>query len=309
MLRVLVYHRVADLMATPTLHPRLISATPAIFARQMRYLAEHYHVVSMAEVLQAIERDIPLPRRAVLLTFDDAYRDFGDVAWPILNRYRLPVTLFVPTGYPPRAESAFWWDRLYHAFACATDTTLRDSPLGALPLATAEQRDTSLRRLQGALKTLPHAEAMAWVEALCATLGETPRRPRSVLTWDELRQLAHEGVTLGAHTQTHPILTQLSPADVRQEVTGAQQDLRREIGRALPIFCYPGGEHDDAVLQVLRDEGFVLAFTTSDGHNDLRAADLLRLCRTNITRRTSAAVFRLRLLRWVTYIDRWRHRA
>ena len=308
MLRVLTYHRVADPRDTPMLHPGMISATPAIFAQQMKYLAKHYRVVSMAEVLQAVEQGAALPRRAVLLTFDDAYHDFGDLAWPILRRYRLPVTLFVPTGYPNRPERAFWWDRLYQAITYTTQTVLRDTPLGLLPLATSEQRHTSLRRLQNALKTMPHPEAVALIEVVCTTLGVAPLLQRSVLTWEELRQLANEGVTLGAHTQTHPVMTQLSPQQVRLEIAGSQQDLRREIGHVWPIFCYPSGHHDEVVLQVLQDEGFVLAFSTLAGHNDLHAVDLLRLRRINITRRSSQPIFRLRLLRVGAYLDMWRRR-
>jgi peptidoglycan/xylan/chitin deacetylase (PgdA/CDA1 family) len=95
---------------------------------------------------------------------------------------------------------------------------------------------------------------------------------------------------------------------IRQEIIGSQQDLHREIGQTLPIFCYPSGHHDDAVRRVLKDEGFVLAFTTLDGQNDLRTVDLLRLRRTNITRRTSRLILRLRLLRLGAYLDMWRHR-
>jgi peptidoglycan/xylan/chitin deacetylase (PgdA/CDA1 family) len=290
------------------LHSGLISATPKTFAEQMGYVARNYHVVSMAEVLQAVVKGTALPRRAVLLTFDDGYHDFGDIAWPILNRYRLPVTLFVPTAYPNRPERAFWWDRLSHAMTYTSHTALCDMPLGVLPLATPKQRYTSLRSLQNYLKTISHSEAMALVDTVCTTLGAEPLCQRSVLTWEELRQLAREGVTLGAHTQTHPIMTQLLPQQIRQEIIGSQQDLHREIGQTLPIFCYPSGHHDDVVLRVLKDEGFVLAFTTLDGQNDLRTADLLRLRRTNITRRTSLPIFRLRLSRIGTYLDMWRHR-
>jgi peptidoglycan/xylan/chitin deacetylase (PgdA/CDA1 family) len=274
----------------------------------MGYVARHYHVVAMAEVLQAVVNGTTLPRRAVLLTFDDAYHDFGDIAWPILSRYQLPVTLFVPTGYPNRPERAFWWDRLYHAITYTPHTILRDTPLGALSLVTPEQRYTSLRSLQNYLKTIPHAEAMTLVDTVCTTLGAEPLCQRSVLTWEELRQLAHEGVTLGAHTQTHPIMTQLLPQQIRQEIIGSHWDLQREIGQTLPIFCYPSGHHDDVVLRVLKDEGFVLAFTTLDGQNDLRVADPLRLRRTNVTRRTSLPIFRLRLMRIGAYLDMWRHR-
>jgi peptidoglycan/xylan/chitin deacetylase (PgdA/CDA1 family) len=150
---------------------------------------------------------------------------------------------------------------------------------------------------------------MALVDEICSNLDGRQVAQKSVLSWEELRQLARDGVTLVAHTRTHPILTQLlSPEQVREEVIGSQIDLQREIGQVLPVFCYPSGAHNDTVVNILKQEGFVMAFTTLDGHNDLHRAHLLRLRRTNITQRTSPLIFRIRLLRWATYADAWRHR-
>lgn len=309
MLRILTYHRVAEPESSPQLNPRMISATPAGFERQMRLLAKNYRAVSMGEVLAALQQSRPLPPRAVLITFDDAYCDFGEIAWPLLKKHRLPVTLFVPTGYPDRPEKSFWWDRLYRAFAQTSKTKCVLAPLGDLPLHTSEALQQSLKQAQNYIKTLAHAEAMALVDRICAQLDSKPDTQKSVLSWPELRQLVNEGVTLGAHTVTHPIMTQLSPEDVRFEIAQSQSDLQREIGTTLPIFCYPSGGHDDSIVALLQENGFRLAFTTLDGQNDLRHADLLRLRRTNITRRTSLPVFRLRLLRGVSMIDAWRHRA
>src|SRR5512138_1997070 len=106
MLRVLTYHRVADPHATPWLNPALVSALPAVFEQQMAYVSRRYAAVSLEEVIDAAVRRIRLPRRAVLITFDDAYRDFGEIAWPILRRHRLPATLFVPTAYPGAPDHA-----------------------------------------------------------------------------------------------------------------------------------------------------------------------------------------------------------
>jgi len=123
-----------------------------------------------------------------------------------------------------------------------------------------------------------------------------------------LRCLAKQGVALGAHTQTHPILTQMTPQEVRNEIRGSQDDLAQEIGNVRPVFSFPSGEYDNGVVAILKEEGFKAAFTTLDGQNDLRIQDPLRLCRTNITRRTTPLIFRLRLWRWVSQIDRLRHR-
>jgi peptidoglycan/xylan/chitin deacetylase (PgdA/CDA1 family) len=307
-LRALTYHRVADLKDSAMLDPRTISATPATFDQHMRYLAGHYQVVSLEEVFDAVEKGTCLPNRAVLITFDDAYCDFTKYAWPILKQFRLPATIFVPTAYPDRPDRALWWDRLHRAFSYTSQTELHPTPIGLLSLGTFEERRRSLQRLQDHVITLPNAEAIALVDEICFKLDSQQIIQKSILSWEELRQLAKEGVTLGAHTQTHPILTQISPKQVREETVGSQQDLRREIGSVLPVFCYPNGDHDELVVSILNEEGFVLAFTTLDGQNDLNSTNLLRLCRTNITRRTSLPILRLRLLSLVSYLDKWRHR-
>src|ERR1051326_2578641 len=90
---VLMYHRVDHPGTHPTLDPRLISATPEAFEQQMQYVSAHQHAVTMAEVLESCRTGSSLPSRSVLITFDDAYCDFAENAWPILKRHRLPATL------------------------------------------------------------------------------------------------------------------------------------------------------------------------------------------------------------------------
>jgi peptidoglycan/xylan/chitin deacetylase (PgdA/CDA1 family) len=153
---------------------------------------------------------------------------------------------------------------------------------------------------------------MEMVERICEKLVSrvdgAPRASR-VLGWEDLRKLAREGVTVAAHTQTHPALTRVSPDDARREIRGSREDLHRQLGTVVPIFSYPFGLHDDRVTELVREEGFEAAVTCIDGQNSPATVDPLRLRRTNITRRTSPFVFRLRLLRPVSVLDRWRHGA
>lgn len=305
LLRALTYHRVDFPGARPALYPGLISATPEAFDQQMKYLADNYRVISVLELLDFCRVGTALPPRSVLLTFDDAYCDFAEHAWPILKRYRLPVTLFVPTAFPDHPERMFWWDRLYQA---VSRTTRRDdlrTPLGRLPLATASQRLRMFRRLKDYVKTLPHREAMVLVEQVCAALGAPEPEP-SVLSWEALRRLAREGVTPGAHTRTHPLMNRVSPEEARAEAAGSLCDLEREIGSAPPIFAYPSGGFSDEVVRVLEREGFALAFTTGRGINDLRTADRLRLRRINVGQRATLPVLRAQLLPWSIVLHRRR---
>jgi len=307
-LRILAYHRVAELRDTPTVDSRTVSATPEGFARHMEHLARFYRVVSMPEVLEAVEKRTPLPKRAVLITFDDAYADFAEIAWPILKQFRLPATMFVPTAYSNQPERAFWWDRLYQAFAATSRTQINVPPLGHLPLVPLDQKRRSLRTIQNHLTTIPDCEAMRLMDSLCAELGPSCVQGGSVLTWNQLRELAREGLTLGSHTRTHAIMTQVTTERMREEVQGSQEDLQREIGACLPIFCYPNGNHNDTVVSVLREQGIRLAFTTLSGPNKLDSLDLLRLRRTIIMPRNTPAIFRLRLLPLGIHLDTWRDR-
>jgi peptidoglycan/xylan/chitin deacetylase (PgdA/CDA1 family) len=93
-LRVLMYHKVNDLpgnrMSVPT----------ALFEEQMAQLAQlGYRVVDLDAVLACYLEGMSLPERAVLVTFDDGYRDTLLSATPILERHGYPAVQFVPTGY------------------------------------------------------------------------------------------------------------------------------------------------------------------------------------------------------------------
>ena len=308
MLRILAYHRVAQLRDTPAVDSRGVSASPEGFARQMEHLARFYRVVSMPEVLEAVEKRTLLPKSAVLITFDDAYADFAEIAWPILKQFRLPATMFVPTAFANQPERAFWWDRLHQAFAATSSIEINIPSLGNLPLLPPDQNRRSLRTIQNHLTTIPHREAMRLMDSLCAELGLSCAQGGSVLTWKQLRELAREGLTLGSHTRTHTIMTQVTPDRMREEVQGSQEDLRREIGACLPIFCYPNGNYNDTVVSILREQGIRLAFTTLSGPNNLDSLDPLRLRRTVIMPRTTPPIFCLRLLRLGVHLDAWRDR-
>ncbi len=293
-LRVLTYHRVDEPNGRPWLYPRIM-VTPQVFDQQMRFLATHYQVLSMPEVFELWSGGGNLPPRAVLVTFDDAYCDFAEHAWPILQRYRLPVTLFVPTAFPDQPERAFWWDRLYQSITFTLRRDALATPIGPMSLALAETRAQTFSKLRDHAKSLSHEAALHLVDQICAELDAPP--PRSaVLGWDALRQLAREGVTLGAHTQTHPLLNRITLPQVQAEVVGSLHDLQREIGMALPIFAYPSGGVNAAVASVLEQAGVRLAFGTTSGLNDWRNLNCLHLARINVGWRTPLPLLRVRML-------------
>ena len=300
LLRIVTYHRVDHPESRPWLYPR-VTVTPEAFAAQMQFLATHYHPISLRELLNAPD-DTPLPPRAVLVTFDDAYCDFAEQAWPVMQRHHIPATLFVPTAFPDHPERIFWWDRIYQALRTTPRRDVLHTPVRELPLETADQREQALVFLQDYIKTRPHAEAMPWVEEVCAELQSLPLES-AVLGWDALRRLAAEGVTLGAHSRTHPLMNRISKEEARAEALGSLQDLQAQIGSAPLIFAYPSGGINDEVVQGLAQEGFLLAFTTRRGLNDWDTAHRLRLRRINVGPRAGLTTLRMQLLPQSKYLS------
>jgi peptidoglycan/xylan/chitin deacetylase (PgdA/CDA1 family) len=88
-----MYHKVTALT------PNRIAVTPESFREQQEYLARNYRIVSLDEVRRWVRGETALPPRAVLLTFDDGYRDNLEVAYPILKRFGHTATIFVPTDF------------------------------------------------------------------------------------------------------------------------------------------------------------------------------------------------------------------
>ncbi len=91
------------------------------------------------------------------------------------------------------------------------------------------------------------------------------RRGVAPLTWQEATALAAAGIELGAHTLTHPSLTELGDEELRREVEGSRDRIEERTGHRPSSFCYPRGDFDERVKRAVRQAGFELACTTLPG--------------------------------------------
>jgi peptidoglycan/xylan/chitin deacetylase (PgdA/CDA1 family) len=291
----LMYHRVDEPERRPALDPGLISARPADFERQMAYLARRRPLLSLDDVLAIRRGERSMPAGAVMVTFDDGYRDFLEHAWPVLERYEIPATLFLPTAYPGRPDQTFWWDRLQAALVSTPLDEAIATPAGRIDLSSRVGRREARRIVRDWVWSTPHEVAMAGVDELLDTLGAPPCE-NPVLDWPELRELSAKGASIAPQTLTHPMLNRMPLEAARDEILGSVEDLRREIGSAPPAFAFPAGGYDEQLVSWLGEAGFELAFTTERGGNDIREGNWLQLRRVNVGCRSSVALVRAQLL-------------
>lgn len=296
-LRILLYHRVGQPADHDSvLDPSLLSATPDQFAQQMAFLARHCHLVSIGELLDAINSGRPLPPSSVMVTFDDGYNDFLTAAWPVLEQLHIPAVLFVVTQHLSDPTLPFWWDRLYQAVTRTNHACLQTDGVGHYALQTPQQRWLAFTELKAAVKSMEFHQAMAMIEEIARTLGVHPDEEQTNLTWDEVAGLAARGLCIAPHTRTHPVLSRVTEAEARQEIFGCQLDIDRRLGQRWPVFAYPCGHQADicpGLLPLLREGGFEAAMTCIEGHNVLHRTDHLLLRRVSLAPHLSLAEFRL----------------
>lgn len=106
-IRILVYHAIADAPAAQD--PWRLSVPPKRFAAQIRWLrCRGYTFLSLADVLEVVRGDRPLPKRAVALTFDDGFADVASHAHPLLRDARLPFAVFMVPQYLDHSGRLPW---------------------------------------------------------------------------------------------------------------------------------------------------------------------------------------------------------
>ncbi|HEX9115322.1 MAG TPA: polysaccharide deacetylase family protein [Anaerolineae bacterium] len=299
-LRILAYHRIGDPADDRQRgDPSLFSVSAEGFSAQMAYLAEHYHAISPTEMLAALGGSHRLPPRSVLITFDDAYHDFLDLAWPVLQRLQLPAVLFVATDYVGGSQ-IYWWDRLHQALARTECCELRLPDGSYWQLSGEAARHRALKAIGRRLKHMEHGAAMALIGQIVDRLAVKIDSSGLILNWDEVRQMRDGGLYVGAHTASHPILSRVSTEQARREIVQSQQAVQEELGQSWPIFCYPVGHPPDLradLVTVLREEGFQAAVTMIEGHNIVGQSEPLRLRRVAVAPHITLDEFRLILTR------------
>ena len=283
-LHTILYHRIQPHHAWRVdLAPDLISATPELFERHLRYLARYCSPVSADEVLAAIAGEHRLPRRAVLVTFDDGYRDFREYAWPLLKQFRIPCVLFVSTAYSTDPTRLFWWDALWQLVSRTHEPALlcRPGTVAVIPLTTTDQRLRAYRSVSEWLKGRSPASRQALISQFSVQLHVRPALldGPAVLTWTELRDLARDGVVVAPHGRLHELLDQVASSTLCSEVSGSRDDVARQIGHCPPLFAYPNGNFNARVVGAVADAGFDAAFTTIGGRSVLPTRQPLMLRR------------------------------
>jgi len=203
---VLVYHRVGD--AREDHVPTVSTET---FERHLRFIERgRYRVLRLEELAELLQAGTRMPRRTVVVTFDDGYEETFQVAAPILRRFGFPATVFV------------------------TPTEV------GLP---------------------------------------------GFMTWDQLRHLARDGMSIGSHTLHHTYLPLVAEARAEQELVDSKRTLEQQLGQPVHVLSYPVGGFTPAIQRLAQAAGYRTACTTNRSLSKWAPQDLFAVRRIKMTER------------------------
>jgi peptidoglycan/xylan/chitin deacetylase (PgdA/CDA1 family) len=282
---ILLYHRVA----MPPVDPLLLCTSPAHFAEHLAVIQKDYTPLSLAD-LAAAHAAGRIPKRAVVITFDDGYADNLHAAAPFLRRFGQRATVFVagaclegkPFFYDELEEILLLAPRLPKTLRVTIDGAAHEWELGdwaRRPKAPDESywkwnmespadptpRHRCYRELFALLRDATTATRNRTISALrkAAATGALKPGTRRLMTRAEIRRAAKEGtLELGAHTYSHPALNRMAPEDQREEILSGKRMLESAAGMPVRAFAYPYGSPWDVsstTVLLAREAGFFAA--------------------------------------------------
>ncbi|MEM9164355.1 MAG: polysaccharide deacetylase family protein, partial [Cyanobacteria bacterium P01_F01_bin.4] len=288
---ILMYHRVAE----AELDPWSLCVTPQNFAEQLAVLREHYHPLTLQQLVQ-VHQAQNIPDRTVVITFDDGYADNLHQAKPILERYDMPATVFVITGHLGNSRG-FWWDTLaqvllrpgklprrlvltidgfaeegsrtrYWELGDAADYSQTDYQADRTIKAHEAKPGSRLffyYSIWQTLLPLPEPERQSALEQILRWAGaDSMTLPnRHALTPKEVSDLGQgDLLEIGAHTVTHPLLSAQDLAVQRDEIQQSKADLETILNRSVTSFSYPFGNRTAETVALTQAAGFNCACST-----------------------------------------------
>lgn len=285
---VLCYHSVIpdDMPHAP--QATRVASRVADFRWQMAALARLFKPISAGELLEHFRRGNALPARPALVTFDDGFRNNLAHAAPVLQELGIPALVHLTAGHI--GQSGLLWtqeldERIMHwrrptlpMPGCEPDIDLEHSATTGWQLAD---------RVRAVCKRLPNEQRLDYLDRLRAERlivdEDWYRTLYAFLSWDDVRQLARGGISIGSHTLSHPILTRLTPPELERELVESKRRIEEEVSCECAWFAYPNGGAQDvsaSVVDAVARAGYGVAFTLLDKANARSVHPLLidRIC-------------------------------
>lgn len=294
---ILMYHRVLSEqdIRKQYVQPGMYVADK-VFDMQMRFLKEHFNILSLNEMLSIWnEKTFDRNKRYCVITFDDGWLDNYTYAFPILKKYDISATVFLPTSFVGDTKW-FWYDRLafllqkYAAQSHTNFDVVFSKSVIAQKIWRNYFRVDKIDPVITKWKLLDEKEVdRRLVEIAEIQKIEIPNE-RKIMNWQEIEEMSQHKISFGSHSTTHRILTLCDADVVQREIVDSMNVLQNKRINFINVFCYPNGSYNKEISDMVRAAGYKAAVTTTSGLEDNSPEDLFSLRRVGIHNDISSTI-------------------
>ena len=246
--------------------------TVSEFRRHLTEIVRLFNPIAMDDFRAWFRGGRQLPRKALLITFDDGYANNLIHAAPLLKQMGVPATCFIPTGYIG-GDRLLWPTEVFcRSYYCPGKRMPMPRGGEAAVPRTHSARLEFAADVEETCKELPAATCMDYLARLRAecnlVLDEAAEELFGFLDWDGVRELRKSGFEIGSHTVEHVIVSRADRPRLAHELRASKSTIEREIRSECFCFAYPNGRADDitpTAMQVAADAGYDFAFSVRDG--------------------------------------------
>ncbi len=264
-----MYHRFSQ-------NEELNATSRQTLINHLKYLTKFYKVISLSELNTKLKNGEPIPENSAVITIDDGYRDTFEIALPIFCEFNVSATLFVVTDFLDQKDW-IWTDKARFILFNTKSENVRFE-IGEKIIETnfndKKSRFETASKINSQLKKLSNAEKDLKLNELAKLLKidlpDLPTKDYEPLTWQEACELDKNGVAIESHTVSHPILPNISDADLAFELNESRKILQEKLQRDVKIFCYPNGSFGLRESKAVENANYDCAVTTE-----------IRLCQNN----------------------------
>lgn len=248
---------------------------------------KNYNIISMEDIIESLDTGCVLPEKAMLLTFDDGYKDHYEYVFPILDKYKLQGSFFVP-GKTFEEGKLLDVNKIHFILAggendeiikklrkeieaiCKEEPQMDNFETLWKKYAKANRFDDGKtifikRVLQTGIpeKYRNDISSKLFDEIVCGgAISEKQFAAELYMNRDQLECMKRNGMFFGLHGYDHYWLNNLPGNELRNDIRRAKQAMRNLVDENSWVMCYPYGATDDTVRNVVKAEGGVLGFTT-----------------------------------------------
>ena len=297
--KILTYHRILE-----NEHHRKADTQPgmcvtqASFDKQLAFLTQEYYPVTLNELSGSLKNNRPIRERTVVVTFDDGWHDNYVLAFPLLEKYKLPATIFLPTDLIASndlptfihvslllGEGDIWPNR---AIGCLKQIVNeygldRDNP--KLSPDTIDRTRNDASRFMVTLMNLSLEQIGQVAQRMMEAEGIDPdswKARRWLMSWDEIRQLNRSLIDFGSHGQSHDLMIHISSEEVERELLESKRIIESELGEPVKLFSYPNGDYNAQIKQLVEKSGYDCAVTVKGCDDRETLPDRFALRRINL---------------------------